>query len=66
VVLILGGVDKGNDFTLITQLVKEEKVKDLVCLGSIPENSRAFQHDVPVIVKYQFPQGKRSKQFSPG
>lgn len=32
VVLILGGVDKGNDYTLIEELV-EEKVKAIVCLG---------------------------------
>lgn len=31
-VLILGGVDKGNDYTLIEELVKE-KVKAIVCLG---------------------------------
>ena len=32
VVLILGGVDKGNDYTLIEELV-EEKVKAIICLG---------------------------------
>lgn len=32
VVLILGGVDKGNDYSLIEDLVKE-KVKAIVCLG---------------------------------
>ena len=31
-VLILGGVDKGNDYSLITELVKE-KVKAIICLG---------------------------------
>lgn len=31
-VLILGGVDKGNDYSLIMELVKE-KVKAIVCLG---------------------------------
>jgi UDP-N-acetylmuramoylalanine--D-glutamate ligase len=31
-VLILGGVDKGNDYTLIQELVKE-KVKAIVCMG---------------------------------
>ena len=31
-ILILGGVDKGNDYTLITELVKE-KVKAVICLG---------------------------------
>jgi UDP-N-acetylmuramoylalanine--D-glutamate ligase len=32
-ILILGGVDKGNDYTLITDLVKE-KVKAIICLGT--------------------------------
>ncbi|HMK18820.1 MAG TPA: UDP-N-acetylmuramoyl-L-alanine--D-glutamate ligase [Chitinophagaceae bacterium] len=32
-ILILGGVDKGNDYSLITELVKE-KVKAIICLGS--------------------------------
>jgi UDP-N-acetylmuramoylalanine--D-glutamate ligase len=32
VVLVLGGTDKGNDYTLIADLVKE-KVKAIVCMG---------------------------------
>ncbi|MEO7394743.1 MAG: UDP-N-acetylmuramoyl-L-alanine--D-glutamate ligase [Chitinophagaceae bacterium] len=32
-VLILGGVDKGNDYFLIAELVKE-KVKAIICLGT--------------------------------
>ncbi len=32
VVLILGGVDKGNDYSALTDLVKE-KVKAIVCMG---------------------------------
>jgi len=32
-VLILGGVDKGNDYLLIEELVKE-KVKAIICLGT--------------------------------
>ncbi len=32
-ILILGGVDKGNDYSLITDLVKE-KVKSIICLGT--------------------------------
>jgi UDP-N-acetylmuramoylalanine--D-glutamate ligase len=31
-ILILGGVDKGNDYSLIKELVKE-KVKAIICLG---------------------------------
>ena len=49
-VLILGGVDKGNDYSLIRELVKE-KVKAIVCLGV--DNRKiheAFMDDVPVIV----------------
>jgi UDP-N-acetylmuramoylalanine--D-glutamate ligase len=32
VILILGGVDKGNDYTMLLDLVKE-KVKAIICLG---------------------------------
>src|SRR5205085_5812599 len=32
VILILGGVDKGNDYSFIKELVKE-KVKAIVCMG---------------------------------
>jgi UDP-N-acetylmuramoylalanine--D-glutamate ligase len=49
-VLILGGIDKGNDYSLIRELVKE-KVKAIVCLGV--DNRKiheAFMNDVPVIV----------------
>ncbi len=49
-ILILGGVDKGNDYSLIRDLVKE-KVKAIVCMGT--DNLKiheAFQHDVPVMV----------------
>src|SRR6187397_3611290 len=31
-ILVLGGADKGNDYTLIEDLVKE-RVKAIVCLG---------------------------------
>jgi UDP-N-acetylmuramoylalanine--D-glutamate ligase len=33
VILILGGVDKGNDYTLLRELVRE-KVKAIVCMGT--------------------------------
>lgn len=32
-ILVLGGVDKGNDYSLIMELVKE-KVKSIICLGA--------------------------------
>ena len=50
VVLILGGVDKGNDYSMLRDLVKQ-KVKAIVCLGK--DNQRihdAFEDDVDVIV----------------
>jgi len=50
VVLILGGVDKGNDYDMLKDLVKS-KVKSIVCLGK--DNKRiheAFENDVDVIV----------------
>ncbi|TFF41004.1 UDP-N-acetylmuramoyl-L-alanine--D-glutamate ligase [Mucilaginibacter psychrotolerans] len=50
VVLILGGVDKGNDYTMLNELVRQ-KVKAIVCLGK--DNKRihdAFEEDVDIIV----------------
>ncbi|HKP31548.1 MAG TPA: UDP-N-acetylmuramoyl-L-alanine--D-glutamate ligase [Chitinophagaceae bacterium] len=49
-VLILGGIDKGNDYSLIRELVKE-KVKAIICLGV--DNRKihdAFKNDVALIV----------------
>lgn len=49
VILILGGVDKGNDYPLLNDMVKE-KVKAIVCLGT--DNSKihdAFRDIVPVM-----------------
>ena len=51
VVWIAGGVDKGNDYSQLTELVRE-KVKAIVCLGV--DNSRivnAFSHLVPHLVE---------------
>jgi UDP-N-acetylmuramoylalanine--D-glutamate ligase len=48
-VLILGGVDKGNDYSLIEELVKE-KVKAIVCMGI--DNKKiheAFDANVKVV-----------------
>ncbi len=50
VVLVLGGVDKGNDYSLIQELVKE-KVKAIICLGT--DNRKiheAFGNTVSTIV----------------
>jgi UDP-N-acetylmuramoylalanine--D-glutamate ligase len=50
VVLIMGGVDKGNDYDMIKDLVKS-KVRAIVCLGK--DNKRihaAFEDDVEIIV----------------
>ena len=50
VILILGGVDKGNDYSLLMELVKE-KVKAIVCMGT--DNLKiheAFGKDVAVMV----------------
>ena len=49
-ILILGGIDKGNDYSLIKDLVKE-KVKAIVCMGT--DNRKiheAFGHEVELIV----------------
>ena len=50
-ILILGGTDKGNDYSLIAELVKE-KVKTIVCLGV--DNTKikeAFKKLVPKIIE---------------
>jgi len=45
-VLILGGVDKGNDYDLLKDLVKE-KVKAIICLGKDNKKiHRAFKDEV--------------------
>ncbi len=49
-ILILGGVDKGNDYAILTDLVKE-KVKAIVCMGT--DNRKiheAFGSVVPLMV----------------
>ncbi len=49
-VLILGGVDKGNDYDLIRELV-QEKVKAIVCMGTDNQKiHEAFKDVVPTIV----------------
>ena len=53
VVWIVGGTDKGNDYSVLDELVKE-KVKAIVCLGK--DNSKihaAFEKLVPVIADTQ-------------
>jgi UDP-N-acetylmuramoylalanine--D-glutamate ligase len=50
-ILVLGGTDKGNDYSLIAELVKE-KVKAIVCMGM--DNKKiieAFKDIVPVMVE---------------
>jgi UDP-N-acetylmuramoylalanine--D-glutamate ligase len=49
VVWIAGGIDKGNDYSLLRELV-QSKVKAIVCLGTENENIiRAFDGLVPDI-----------------
>jgi UDP-N-acetylmuramoylalanine--D-glutamate ligase len=51
VIWIAGGIDKGNDYTKLTEMVAK-KVKAIVCLGV--DNSRiieAFKNVVPVILE---------------
>jgi len=50
-ILILGGVDKGNDYSILEELAKE-KVKAIVCMGL--DNQKileAFKDVVPVIIE---------------
>jgi UDP-N-acetylmuramoylalanine--D-glutamate ligase len=53
VILILGGVDKGNDYSLLKDLVKE-KVKAIVCMGINNDKiHKAFGKDVSLMVNTQ-------------
>jgi UDP-N-acetylmuramoylalanine--D-glutamate ligase len=50
-VLVLGGIDKGNDYSLIAELVKD-KVKAIICMGTDNAKIKEFFKDlVPVIVE---------------
>jgi UDP-N-acetylmuramoylalanine--D-glutamate ligase len=50
-ILVLGGIDKGNDYSLIAELVKE-KVKAIICMGTDNAKITAFfKGIVPVIVE---------------
>lgn len=53
IILIIGGVDKGNDYAVLDQLV-QEKVRGIVCLGT--DNEKLLQHfgkKVPHILSTQ-------------
>lgn len=51
---IAGGVDKGNDYTVLNDLVNEGKVKVLICLGVDNEKlKKAFTGIIPVIKETQ-------------
>jgi UDP-N-acetylmuramoylalanine--D-glutamate ligase len=51
VILILGGVDKGNDYAMLEDLVKE-KVKAIVCLGKDNKKlEKAFKAMVPEFIE---------------
>lgn len=52
-VWIAGGVDKGNDYSLIRDQVKQ-KVKALICLGKDNEKlKKFFSGDVPLVLETQ-------------
>ncbi len=51
VILILGGVDKGNDYSMLMELVKD-KVKGIICLGTDNKKIlKTFKDIVPAIVE---------------
>ena len=51
VVWIVGGVDKGNDYAELTEMV-DKKVKAIICLGESNENIiEAFEGKVEIIVQ---------------
>ncbi len=62
-VLILGGIDKGNDYSLLSDLAKE-KVKAIVCMGV--DNSKiheAFRETVSTIVDTASAEGAVRKAY---
>ncbi|QNL50120.1 UDP-N-acetylmuramoyl-L-alanine--D-glutamate ligase [Olivibacter sp. SDN3] len=53
IVLIMGGVDKGNDYTMLKEMV-QTKVRGIVCLGKDNRNiHNAFEEDTEIIVNTQ-------------
>ena len=63
VILILGGVDKGNDYSFIKDLVKE-KVKAIVCMGI--DNRKiheAFGNEVEIMVNTESATGAVQAAF---
>lgn len=51
---IAGGVDKGNDYSVLNDLVNDGKVKVLICLGTDNEKlKKAFTGIIPVIKETQ-------------
>ncbi len=66
VIWIVGGVDKGNDYSMLTELV-QEKVKAIVCLGK--DNSKihaAFGDIVDTIIDTQSAQDAVNVAYSLG
>ena len=62
-ILILGGIDKNNDYSSIKELVKE-KVKAIVCMGV--DNRKiheAFGHEVELIVNTSNPKDAVQSAF---
>lgn len=50
IILILGGVDKGNDYQMLRNLVKS-KVRSIVCIGEDTQRiHEAFENDTELIV----------------
>ncbi|MEO6884377.1 MAG: UDP-N-acetylmuramoyl-L-alanine--D-glutamate ligase [Bacteroidia bacterium] len=64
VVLILGGIDKGNDYSMLNELVKD-KVKAIVCLGTDNKKIiKAFSSIVPVLVETNSAEEAVKKAYS--
>ena len=63
-ILVLGGVDKGNDYSLLMDMV-QEKVKAIVCLGLDNQKIHAaFDGVVPVVVDTSSAQEAVTAAFS--
>lgn len=64
VVWIVGGIDKGNDYSMISELVKK-KVKAIVCLGkNTAKIHKAFDKVVPDIIDvFSMPDAVKSAYY---
>ena len=64
-VWIVGGEDKGNDYSALKKVVKEKKLKAIVCLGINNDKIlESFKNEVDVIVQANDMQDAVEKSYA--